>query len=42
MANRPDDPVLEFHVRHMTGGAASRYIVRNLGLGETVSYLKGL
>jgi len=36
MANRPDDPVLEFHVRHMTGGAASRYIVRNLAPGETV------
>jgi NAD(P)H-flavin reductase/ferredoxin len=36
MANRPDEPVLEFHVRHMTGGAASRYIVRNLALGETV------
>jgi len=36
MANRPDDPVLEFHVRHMTGGAASRYIVRDLGLRETV------
>src|SRR5215813_4036305 len=36
MANRPDDPVLEFHVRHMSGGAASRYIVRNLALGETV------
>jgi len=36
MANRPDDPVPEFHVRHMTGGAASRYIVHKLGLGETV------
>jgi naphthalene 1,2-dioxygenase ferredoxin reductase component len=36
MANRPDDPVLEFHVRHMSGGAASRYIVRSLRLGETV------
>ncbi len=36
MANRPDEPVLEFHVRHMAGGAASRYIVRNLALGETV------
>ena len=36
MANRPDEPILEFHVRHMTGGAASRYIVRNLKLGETV------
>jgi CDP-4-dehydro-6-deoxyglucose reductase/ferredoxin-NAD(P)+ reductase (naphthalene dioxygenase ferredoxin-specific) len=36
MANRPDEPVLEFHVRHMTGGAVSRYVVRNLALGETV------
>jgi CDP-4-dehydro-6-deoxyglucose reductase/ferredoxin-NAD(P)+ reductase (naphthalene dioxygenase ferredoxin-specific) len=36
MANRPDEPILEFHVRHMTGGAASRYIVRSLGVGETV------
>lgn len=36
MANRPDEPALEFHVRHMTGGAASRYIVRSLKLGETV------
>src|SRR5215470_14425879 len=36
MANCPDDPVLEFHVRHMTGGAASHYIVRDLGLRETV------
>ncbi|HXP74795.1 MAG TPA: 2Fe-2S iron-sulfur cluster-binding protein [Stellaceae bacterium] len=36
MANRPDEPVLEFHVRHMTGGAVSRYIVQNLGVGETV------
>ena len=36
LASRPDEPVLEFHVRHMTGGAASRYIVRSLALGETV------
>jgi ferredoxin-NAD(P)+ reductase (naphthalene dioxygenase ferredoxin-specific) len=36
MANRPGEPVLEFHVRHMSGGAASHYIVRTLGLGETV------
>src|SRR5579885_2865654 len=36
MANRPDQPVLEFHVRHMSGGAASRYIVRHLALGESV------
>jgi CDP-4-dehydro-6-deoxyglucose reductase/ferredoxin-NAD(P)+ reductase (naphthalene dioxygenase ferredoxin-specific) len=36
MANRPDQLALEFHVRHMTGGAASRYIVRSLRLGETV------
>src|ERR1700730_2670860 len=32
MANRPGEPVLEFHVRHMSGGAASRYIVRSLRL----------
>jgi NAD(P)H-flavin reductase/ferredoxin len=36
MANRPDDARLEFHVRHMTGGAASRYIVHDLKIGETV------
>ena len=36
MANRPDEPLLEFHVRHMTGGATSRYIVRNLKLGEAI------
>ena len=36
MASRPDEPILEFHIRHMIGGAASRYIVRNLALGETV------
>ena len=36
MANRPDEPMLGFHVRHMTGGAASRYIVRSLRPGETV------
>lgn len=36
MASRPGEAVLEFHVRHMTGGAASGYIVRSLALGETV------
>jgi NAD(P)H-flavin reductase/ferredoxin len=40
MANRPDEPVLEFHVRHMTGGAVSRYVVRNLALGE-IARLEG-
>src|SRR5258706_10951534 len=29
MANRPDDPVLEFPLRPMTGGAASRCIARH-------------
>ena len=34
MANRPDDPVLEFHVRQMAGGASSRYVAERLRLGE--------
>lgn len=34
MANRPDDPVLEFHVRQMAGGASYRYVAERLGLGE--------
>jgi CDP-4-dehydro-6-deoxyglucose reductase/ferredoxin-NAD(P)+ reductase (naphthalene dioxygenase ferredoxin-specific) len=35
MANRPDDDLLEFHVRN-TGGAVSRYIHDTLQLGDTV------
>jgi len=36
MANRPDEPTLEFHVRDTVGGAASRYIARSLKVGEKV------
>jgi len=36
MANRPDAPMLEFHIRHVGGGAASRYAANRLALGETV------
>jgi len=36
MANRPDEGLLEFHIRHLAGGAASRYAARNLKLGEKV------
>jgi naphthalene 1,2-dioxygenase ferredoxin reductase component len=36
MANRPDEPLLEFHIRDV-GDGASRYAVRRLALGETVT-----
>ncbi|HYC13401.1 MAG TPA: 2Fe-2S iron-sulfur cluster-binding protein, partial [Stellaceae bacterium] len=36
MANRPDENVLEFHIRHVSGGAASRYAARCLKHGEKV------
>ena len=36
MANRPDDPALEFHVRAMEGGAVSHYVNRELKLGDPV------
>lgn len=36
MANRPDERVLEFHIRHVSGGAASGYVTEHLRLGETV------
>lgn len=35
MANRPDDPVLEFHIRHF-GGVASGYVTSQLGIGALV------
>jgi CDP-4-dehydro-6-deoxyglucose reductase/ferredoxin-NAD(P)+ reductase (naphthalene dioxygenase ferredoxin-specific) len=35
MASRPDEPLLEFHIRDM-GEGASRYAVRRLTLGESV------
>lgn len=37
MANHPDDPILEFHVRHIPGGCASAYCARKLRLGDPVA-----
>ncbi|MDR3440150.1 FAD-binding oxidoreductase [Telmatospirillum sp.] len=36
MANRPDETLLEFHVRRWAGGAASEYIHRTLAVGDSV------
>jgi ferredoxin-NAD(P)+ reductase (naphthalene dioxygenase ferredoxin-specific) len=36
MANRPDEPVLEFHVRRTAGGGASIYVAETLSVGDTV------
>jgi CDP-4-dehydro-6-deoxyglucose reductase/ferredoxin-NAD(P)+ reductase (naphthalene dioxygenase ferredoxin-specific) len=36
MASRPDEPLLEFHIRRTAGGAASRYAAERLRLGEHV------
>ncbi len=36
MANRPDEPVLEFHVRRRPEGLASRYIAEQLRLGDAI------
>ncbi|MGE0117100.1 MAG: FAD-binding oxidoreductase [Dongiaceae bacterium] len=36
MASRPDEPLLEFHIRDV-GDGASRYAVRRLARGETVT-----
>jgi CDP-4-dehydro-6-deoxyglucose reductase/ferredoxin-NAD(P)+ reductase (naphthalene dioxygenase ferredoxin-specific) len=35
MANPPDDPTLEFHIRHFDG-VASGYVTRQLGIGALV------
>jgi naphthalene 1,2-dioxygenase ferredoxin reductase component len=35
MANPPDDPTLEFHIRHFDG-VASGYVARHLGIGALV------
>jgi naphthalene 1,2-dioxygenase ferredoxin reductase component len=35
MANPPDDPTLEFHIRHFDG-VASGYVTRHLGIGALV------
>jgi naphthalene 1,2-dioxygenase ferredoxin reductase component len=37
MANRPDDPILEFHIRRMGPGSASAYVAEELSLGEDVT-----
>lgn len=36
MANRPVDPTLEFHIRHVQGGAVSAYLRERLEVGERV------
>ena len=36
MANRPDEAVLEFHIRRANGGAASNYAATRLKFGDTV------
>lgn len=36
MANRPEDPFLEFHVRHMPGGRASGYVAEKLKPSDRV------
>ncbi|GGY01403.1 oxidoreductase [Litchfieldella qijiaojingensis] len=36
MANHPDEPVLEFHVRHVPGGATSAHVAHELAVGDTV------
>jgi len=36
MASRPDDPVIEFHIRTTPGGAVSPYVASQLAVGETV------
>ncbi len=37
MASRPDEPLLEFHVRHVAGGSASSYIARHMKVGDRVT-----
>ncbi|HEX7007276.1 MAG TPA: 2Fe-2S iron-sulfur cluster-binding protein [Alphaproteobacteria bacterium] len=36
MANRPDDPVLEFHIRLTPGGRVSPFVAESLKEGDTV------
>lgn len=36
MANRPDESVLEFHIRHVSGGATSAHVARELAVGDPV------
>jgi naphthalene 1,2-dioxygenase ferredoxin reductase component len=37
MANRPDEPVLEFHIRRMGVASASAYVADRLRIGETLT-----
>ncbi len=37
MANRPDEPLLEFHIRHLPGGATSVYVGSKLAVGDAVT-----
>lgn len=37
MANRPDEPTLEFHIRRMADGRASRHVSERLALGDAVT-----
>lgn len=36
MANRPDEPLLEFHVRLIPGGAVTPYVAKTLAVGDEV------
>jgi CDP-4-dehydro-6-deoxyglucose reductase/ferredoxin-NAD(P)+ reductase (naphthalene dioxygenase ferredoxin-specific) len=36
MANRPDEPILEFHIRLLPGGAVTPYVATQLNVGDTV------
>jgi ferredoxin-NAD(P)+ reductase (naphthalene dioxygenase ferredoxin-specific) len=40
MANRPDEPILEFHVRLIENGLASRFIGSSLRMGDVI-HLEG-
>lgn len=36
MANVPDERLLEFHIRHVAGGASSRYVAERLAVGDEI------
>lgn len=37
MANHPDDPILEFQIRHVPNGQASGYVFRHLRVGDEIT-----
>jgi CDP-4-dehydro-6-deoxyglucose reductase/ferredoxin-NAD(P)+ reductase (naphthalene dioxygenase ferredoxin-specific) len=37
MANDPDEPLLEFHIRQVGGGRSSRYVAEQLSVGDAVA-----